>query len=132
MFSDAIAGTYNLDDGIADPYSIVMGYITSARKHGAVCITNCLVKNIIIDKNKVQKVETSLGIVETEMVVNACGPWIAILGNEIGLKSPIFPLRRQWFVIENTPEILDEFPFVIDFSQSLYFHKEGQGILSGM
>ena len=55
-----IAGTYNLDDGIADPNSIVMGYIDSARRHGAICITNCLAKNIILNKKKVQKVETTL------------------------------------------------------------------------
>jgi sarcosine oxidase subunit beta len=26
----------------------------------------------------------------------------------------------------------DDFPFVIDFAQSLYFHPEGEGILTGM
>ena len=132
VFKDAIAGTYNLDDGIADPNSIVMGYIDSARRHGAICITNCLAKNIILNKKKVQKVETTLGTVETETVVNACGPWRAALGNGIGLEIPGFPIRRQWFTTEKVPEIPKEFPFIIDFSQSLYFHKEGQGILSGM
>ncbi|GIT73952.1 MAG: hypothetical protein Ct9H300mP28_37660 [Pseudomonadota bacterium] len=31
-----------------------------------------------------------------------------------------------------TPALPAEFPFVIDFSQSLYFHREGSGLLSGM
>tara|TARA_B100000700_G_scaffold303733_1_gene375630 strand:- start:201 stop:1358 length:1158 start_codon:yes stop_codon:yes gene_type:complete len=132
VFSDAIAGTYNLNDGIADPSSVVMGYIKSAISLGVVCITNCLAKNIILEKNKVQKLETNLGTVETEMIVNACGPWSATLGNGIGLKIPIFPKRRQWFLTEKIPEIPNEFPFVIDFSKSLYFHKEGEGILTGM
>jgi len=132
VFPDAIGGTYNKEDGIADPNSIVMGYIASARRLGVACITNCLAKNIILEKNRVQKVETSLGTVETETVVNACGPWSAIIGNGIGLEIPVSPIRRQWFVTENTPEIPSEFPFVIDFSQSLYFHREGQGVLSGM
>ena len=30
------------------------------------------------------------------------------------------------------PEIPEEFPFIIDFAQSLYFHREGKGLLSGM
>ena len=47
FFPDAIAGTYNKEDGIADPNSIVMGYIASARRGGAVCITNCLVKTAL-------------------------------------------------------------------------------------
>ena len=30
------------------------------------------------------------------------------------------------------PAIPEDFPFVIDFAQSLYFHREGQGLLTGM
>jgi sarcosine oxidase subunit beta len=30
------------------------------------------------------------------------------------------------------PELPPDFPFVIDFAQSLYFHREGEGILTGM
>ena len=132
VFPDAIAGTFNADDGLADPNSIVMGYINAARRHGAVCLTDCSATGIELEKNKVRKVRTSLGTVETETVVNACGPWSAFFGNEIGLEIPVSPLRRQWFVTENIAELPTEFPFVIDFSQSLYFHREASGLLSGM
>ena len=132
VFPDAIAGTFNADDGLADPNSIVMGYINAARRHGAVCLTDCSANGIELGKNKVQKVRTSLGTVETETVVNACGPWSAFFGNDIGLEIPVSPLRRQWFVTENNPERPAEFPFVIDFSQSIYFHREASGMLSGM
>jgi len=132
IFSDALAGTYNSEDGIADPNNIVMGYISCARSHGVVCISDCFVKKIVLGKNRVRFVDTNIGRVETETVVNACGPWSASLGSDMGLKIPVFPLRRQWFVTGNIPEIPDEFPFVIDFSQSLYFHQEGKGLLSGM
>jgi sarcosine oxidase subunit beta len=30
------------------------------------------------------------------------------------------------------PEIPPDFPFVIDFARSLYFHREGEGLLTGM
>jgi sarcosine oxidase subunit beta len=30
------------------------------------------------------------------------------------------------------PEIPADFPFIIDFAQSLYFHREGNGLLTGM
>ena len=30
------------------------------------------------------------------------------------------------------PEIPADFPFVIDFAKSLYFHREGDGLLTGM
>jgi sarcosine oxidase subunit beta len=31
-----------------------------------------------------------------------------------------------------TPDIPADFPFVIDFARSLYFHREGEGVLTGM
>ena len=132
VFPDAIGGTFNPDDGLADPNSIVMGYIKAARRQGAVCLTDCTVTDFELENNKVRKVRTSLGSVETETVVNACGPWSTFLGNVIDLEIPVFPLRRQWFVTEKVPELPAEFPFVIDFSQSLYFHREASGLLSGM
>ena len=132
VFPDAIGGTFNPDDGLADPNSIVMGYIKAARRQGAVCLTDCTVTDFELENNKVRKVRTSLGSVETETVVNACGPWSTFLGNVIDLEIPVSPLRRQWFVTEKVPELPAEFPFVIDFSQSLYFHREASGLLSGM
>ena len=132
VFPDALAGTFSADDGLADPNSIVMAYINAARRLGAVCLTDCSASGIELEKNKVRIVRTNLGTVETETVVNACGPWSAFFGNGIGLEIPVSPLRRQWFLTETIPELPLDFPFVIDFSQSLYFHREGAGMLSGM
>jgi len=49
-----------------------------------------------------------------------------------GVEIPITPLRRQMLSTTPLPEIPTEFPFVIDFAQSLYFHREGEGLLTGM
>ena len=102
------------------------------RNRSASYLTDCTITGIELEKNKVRKVRTNLGSVETETVVNACGPWSAFLSNTVDLKIPVSPVRRQWFVTEKIPEIPSEFPFVIDFSQSLYFHREASGLLSGM
>ena len=132
LFPDALAGTFNADEGLADPNSIVMGYVNSAQTRGVTCITDCCATEIILTNNKISKIKTSLGEIHTECVLNACGPWSAALGKTIGLEIPVFPLRRQWFVTDSITALPAEFPFVIDFSQSLYFHREGSGMLSGM
>jgi sarcosine oxidase subunit beta len=36
------------------------------------------------------------------------------------------------FTTTALPEIPEDFPFVIDFAQSLYFHREADGLLIGM
>jgi sarcosine oxidase subunit beta len=49
-----------------------------------------------------------------------------------GVPLPITPLRRQWLTTTPLPDLPPDFPFVIDFAQSLYFHPEGEGLLTGM
>jgi sarcosine oxidase subunit beta len=49
-----------------------------------------------------------------------------------GLKIPVVPVRRQIVVTGPMPAVPDDFPFVIEFERSLYFHREGEGILTGM
>jgi sarcosine oxidase subunit beta len=49
-----------------------------------------------------------------------------------GIQLPVVPIRRQMFTTTPIPEIPLDFPFVIDFAQSLYIHREGDGLLIGM
>jgi sarcosine oxidase subunit beta len=49
-----------------------------------------------------------------------------------GLQVPISPIRRQWFTTTPIRALPPDFPFVIDFTKSLYFHPEGLGLLTGM
>jgi sarcosine oxidase subunit beta len=64
--------------------------------------------------------------------VNAAGPWSALIGRVAGVDVPVVPLRRQWLTTTPLSEVPPDFPFVIDFAQSLYFHREGEGLLTGM
>ncbi len=66
------------------------------------------------------------------MILNAAGPWSGQIGQMAGIKLPVIPLRRQMFTTNPLKEIPDDFPFVIDFAKSLYFHREGEGLLIGM
>jgi sarcosine oxidase subunit beta len=45
---------------------------------------------------------------------------------------PITPVRRQMLTTTPIPDLPPDFPFIIDFAQSLYFHREGKGLLTGM
>ncbi len=131
-FTDALGGTIHEKDGLADPNSIVMGYVNRARQLGAQLLTDVHVTGINSSKDKVSGVETTLGPIATPLVVNAAGPWAAQIGELVGIDIPITPLRRQMITTTPLPDLPDDFPFVIDFSQSLYFHREGEGLLTGM
>ena len=76
-------------------------------------------------------VETPAGTIATRAVVNAAGPWAGKVAALAGVDLPIVPLRRQIVVTTPLKGIPEDFPFVLDFSRSLYFHREGKGILTG-
>ncbi len=131
-FADALAGTFNQKDGLVDPNSVVMGYIGAAQRLGAKAVSRAEVTGIHVSGNQVEAVETAAGSIKTRTVLNAAGPWVGVVGEMTGVRIPIVPVRRQMFTTTPMPEVPDDFPFVIDFAQSLYFHREGDGLLVGM
>ncbi len=129
---DVLAGTYHPKDGLVDPNSVVMGYINAAKRQGAAVYSGVEVNGVDVQKGWIKSVKTSAGKINTPLVVNAAGPWAGLIGRMAGVEIPITPLRRQILTTTPLPEIPAEFPFVIDFARSLYFHREGEGLLTGM
>jgi sarcosine oxidase subunit beta len=128
---DAIGAAFHAKDGLADPNSVVMAYIGAATRLGARCITGTAVDGISRRGARVSGVNTPRGAISAPVVVNAAGPWAGLVGALAGVEIPITPIRRQMLTTTPLPELPADFPFVIDFSQSLYFHREGNGLLTG-
>jgi len=129
---DVLGGTYNPRDGLVDPSSVVMGYINTGKRLGVTALTGVEVTGLRVKAGSIHAVETNQGNVSTPHVVNAAGPWAGVVGRMAGVDIPITPIRRQWFTTSALPEIPADFPFLIDFAQSLYFHREAKGLLIGM
>lgn len=126
-----IGGTYYGRDGIADPSGVVNGYITAARNLGVQTLNNVEVTGIETRDGEIVAVQTTQGRIETHLIVNAAGPWSAPLCAMVGVDLPVTPERQQILVTTPMPDIPDDFPFVIDFHQRLYFHRESGGLLTG-
>jgi sarcosine oxidase subunit beta len=131
-FDDALGATFHAKDGLADPNSIVQGYAARARQLGARLLTGCPATEIEVSGGRVRSVLTSRGRIACRHVVDAAGPWLAAVGHMAGLAIPVEPIRRQMATTTPLPDLPADFPFVVDFGQSLYFHREGGGILTGM
>jgi glycine/D-amino acid oxidase-like deaminating enzyme len=129
---DIIAGTLNPEDGLVDPNSVVMGYISAAQRLGVKTLTNSSVIGIQVRGNHVVSVKTPESEYHSPIIVDATGPWAGVTSQLAGVQVPITPIRRQWLTTTALPGIPDDFPFVLDFAQSLYFHREGPGLLTGM
>ena len=129
---DVLAGSFNPLDGLVDPNSVVMGYIGAAQRLGVKTLTSTPVTGIQVRSGRIIGVETPTESISTPVIVDATGPWASLTGQMAGLDVPVSPIRRQWLTTTAIPELPPNFPFVIDFAKSLYFHPEGPGLLTGM
>lgn len=128
-----IGGTFYERDGLADPHSMVQGYVKEAKRLGAKLFTETPVIGFEIANGRLQAVITPQGRIATETVVLAAGAWSGEIAKLMGLTLPIVPVRRQIAVTRPLPELSSlTVPFILFFSKSLYFHPEGTGILTGM
>jgi sarcosine oxidase subunit beta len=132
VLDDVLAGTFYARDGLADPSGVVAGYAAGARRHGATLLTEVDVIGAEVAGERVRSLHTSRGSVEVGAVVNAAGPFAADVGRLLGVEVPVEPIKRQMLVTTPLPQVPPDFPFVIDFGSSLYFHREGAGLLTGM
>lgn len=126
-----IGGTWCPLDGLVDPNGLLQGYVTQARRLGAKLYTDAAVTGIETSGGRITAVTTKNGRIETSKVVVAAGAWSGLIGEMAGVEIPIEPIKRQIAVTAEMPNLRPDFPFVIDFSRSLYFHREGRGILTG-
>jgi sarcosine oxidase subunit beta len=127
-----IGGAWCPRDGLVDPHGLLQGYVSQARKLGVTLRTHAPVTAIDRAGSNMHRIVTTSGVIETPAVVIAAGPWSAQVGALAGIDLPIEPIRRQIAVTNPMPGLRADFPFVIDFSRALYFHREGAGILTGM
>jgi sarcosine oxidase subunit beta len=128
---DILAAAWHAGDGLADPNGVVQGYAMGARRLGVKTLTSVEATGIRVESGRVTAVETSRGVIAAPVVIDAAGPWAGVVAAMAGVNLPITPLRRQIAVTTPLAGLPADFPFVIDFSRSLYFHREGEGILTG-
>jgi sarcosine oxidase subunit beta len=132
VVDDVLAGAFCPLDGHATPEAVVQGYASGARRHGAQLVTGCELVGIEAPGGEIVAVETSLGRVETPVVVCAAGAWSRAVGGFAGVDLDVTPLRRQVLFTEPMPDLPPNLPMAIDFATGFYFHREGQGLLMGV
>jgi glycine/D-amino acid oxidase-like deaminating enzyme len=120
------------DDGIADPAGLTQGYATLARRSGADVRLGVEVDVIETDGAVVIGVRTRDGSISAPVVVNAAGPWAGTLAATAGVSLPLEPIPRMVVTTGAFPGAPTRRTLVIDAATSYYFHKEGDGVLTGM
>lgn len=129
---DGLVGAmWSPDDGHCSPESVVLGYARSARRLGVRIVTGCEVTGVEVADGRVSGVRTTAGDVRAPTVVCCAGAWSRRVGAWAGVPLPVEPLRRHVALTSAMPDLDPCTPFTIDFASSLYFHREGRGLLLG-
>jgi sarcosine oxidase subunit beta len=129
---DVLGGTFCAWDGYAGPNEILSGFASGAKRAGVRIHEGMEVTGISTEKGRIRSIKTTDGEVSTSVVVNAGGPYAASIGEMIGVKIPVKPLRRQIFITAPFHLTDHPIPLTIDFHRGWYFRQEGDGyLLSG-
>ena len=129
---DVVGATFCPDDGIADPAGLTQGYATAARRASAELELGTEVLSIETDATAVTGVRTANGLIATHTVVDAAGPWAGVLAETAGVHLPLEPIPRMVVTTGAFPGAPTRRTLVIDAATTYYFHKEGDGVLTGM
>ena len=126
---DILGGTFCSWDGYAGPNEVLSGFTIGARRAGVKIYEGIEVLGISSAKGKIHGVKTKEEEISTPMVINAGGPYAASIGEMVGVKIPVKPLRRQIFITVPFHLADRPIPLTIDFHRGWYFRQEGDGLL---
>jgi sarcosine oxidase, subunit beta len=127
--TDVIGGSFCPTDGFVDPYSVMTGFAKRARQNGVRLWVETEATGIDLDNGKVSGVTTSRGYVATRVVINAAGPWAALVARLAGVEIPVQPLKRQIVKTEPFEQLSSALPMIIDMSTGFHFRPEGSSFL---
>ncbi|HEU69059.1 MAG TPA: FAD-binding oxidoreductase [Candidatus Acetothermia bacterium] len=125
-----IGGTHSPGDGHCSPLLACHAFYDEARRRGASFRFGEQVTGIEVREGRVRAVRSNKGYYETQVVINAAGPWARAVGKLVGLDHPIVPDSHEAGVTEPVAHFLD--PMVVDIrpapgSSNCYFHQLASG-----
>lgn len=115
-------GLYAPGVGYLDPHEVVTHWAAEARDAGASIRTDVRVTDITRTDGRVTAVETSAGRIDTEVVVNAAGPWAPRINDMVGIRLPLRHTRGPILVLDAGEPI--DLPYTL-FESGDYYRGEG-------
>jgi sarcosine oxidase subunit beta len=125
-----LCATYCPSDASANPFYVTQAYAEAAKRLGAQIEPYTEVTDIRRKGNRITAVITTLGEIETPLVVNAAGGDSVAIAKMLGVDLPIVPTRHEIMVTEPVEPFFSN--MVISFRHGVYFRQEKRGgILMG-
>ena len=117
-------------DGYIDPSQLTFALVEGARRRGAEICEDTRVTHIEVRDNRVRRVVTDKGDIESELVVDAGGIFAPEIGRMVGVNVPLIPMAHEYLITKPSGLPLD-MPTMRDPSLLVYYRPESGGLLMG-
>ena len=121
---DVVYAVHQPRGGYADPVKTTRAVADGAKDWGLTVYEGVAATGIQMEGNQVSGVQTEEGVIETNTVVNAAGPWGRQVGEWVG-KNYSIRWSRETDLVLRLPTDFGSFPVVSDMQQRVYFRPEG-------
>lgn len=114
------------ESGCVNPLGATFGFAEAAREKGVEAQLDTTVVDLTVTANRIVGVRTNRGYVNTEVVVNAAGPWAGHVAQMVDVAVPIAVQRHQVAVFGQPPELRRRHVAVMDHLTGIYLRPEGE------
>jgi glycine/D-amino acid oxidase-like deaminating enzyme len=111
LSGDVLGARYREGDGWLDVRRLMMGYVRASQTP---IVLRTEVTGIQVTGGRVSGVVTNRGVISTERVVIAAGPFSAEVGRLAGIDLPITCVRRQRLILPEAAGVPRDAPMTID------------------
>lgn len=129
---DIELAAFEPESGYAMPSDTANAFLNAAREKGTRLVQDCAVTGIDVSGGKVKGVQTSQGLFEAPVVVNAAGAWAGKVNQMVDLDLPYDTWRHDTMFVVRPPQVGSSHPAAIDFAHEMYFRPEGELTLVGL
>ncbi|MCP4360194.1 MAG: FAD-dependent oxidoreductase [Chloroflexi bacterium] len=129
--TDVLGAVYLPTDGYIDPNGLTMALAAGAKSRGARFLTHTRVQGIELMNGRIHKVITDQGNIETEIVVNATGPWAGEIARMVGVYLLIIPMEHEYILTKPIAGQPSGLPTMRDPDWLIYYREEVGGLLMG-
>jgi len=128
---DVVGAAFIPDDGHIDPNSLTQALAKGFRKNGGRIFERTMVTELVREGNRITRVITDHGSIDTEVVVNAAGLWARQIGWMAGAEIPAGIVEHQYLVTEKSDLIPDNLPALRDPDGNYYVKPEPGALAIG-
>ncbi len=118
-------------DGKANPADLAMSLAKGARNGGVRIVEDIEVTGVVRERGRAVGVQTALGDVRCEVVVNCAGQWARQFGRLAGVNVPLYSAEHFYVVTGKIVGVHPMLPVMRDPDGFIYYKEEVGGLLMG-